>query len=232
MEDIDLGLPLEYEFYLKPTVEVAQNLLNCLLISETEEGRVVGRISETEAYTQDDPACHAFRGKTQRNAPMFESAGIAYVYLCYGVHYCFNAVTNHEGIGEAVLIRAVEPLVNWELMAKRRGIDPNTAPWNKRDSGSTTLRTRLGNHLCGGPGKLAQAFGISNKQNRVDLTSTTELWIASVQHTGIPKPQIVSSTRIGISAASERLWRFTLQNECFLSKPIPPTKACELEPIS
>ena len=103
-------------FFEKPTVKVAEDLLGCYLIN----GNCAGKIVETEAYLEDDPGSHSFKGKTNRNEKMFGEAGKAYIYFTYGMYYCFNVVTNKEGKGEAVLIRALEPVSEIELMKKRR----------------------------------------------------------------------------------------------------------------
>jgi DNA-3-methyladenine glycosylase len=172
------------------TIDVARRLLGCHLI----HGSCVGKIVETEAYLCDDPACHASRGMTKRNAPMFGPAGTAYVYFTYGMHYCFNVVTNIEGVGEAVLIRAVEPLEGIELMQKRR---------NKQDN----------KQLCSGPAKLVQAFGITMDQNGHDLSQGDfRIEFKSSDH------DVQVSSRIGISQGTHLPYRFCIKGSNFLSR--------------
>ncbi len=182
--------PLEVAFYLQPTVEVARALLGCWLVTCSETGWVGGRIVEAEAYTQDDPASHSYKGKTERNAAMFGPPGTAYVYLIYGVHECFNAVCQPEGVGEAVLIRALEPTVGLEQMYLRRG----QVHWTQ---------------LCRGPGNLARALGITRAMNGESLiTGRVQIWRGEP----VPDSQVGVSPRIGISQARERLWRFYVRN--------------------
>ncbi|HZT41346.1 MAG TPA: DNA-3-methyladenine glycosylase [Chthonomonadaceae bacterium] len=208
------GPPLPLAFYLQDTLVVAQALLGCILIHASPEGLTAGRISETEAYRSDDPASHAFRGQTARNATMFGPPGHAYIYLTYGMHYCLNAVTAPEGVAEAVLLRAVEPLAGVELMRRRRGLSEMGANPNDEKA-----RIRLGRALCGGPGKLCQAFGLDRTLNGCDLTVPARLWIASA---GEKKPEeasrIVATPRIGITQAVDRLWRFTLRGDLYTSR--------------
>jgi DNA-3-methyladenine glycosylase len=192
----DFGRNLPDSFFSVPTEDVARQLLGKLLVHNTADGVTAGRIVETEAYLfEDDPACHAARGKTVRNAAMFGSAGTAYVYLIYGIHYCFNVVTNREGVGEAVLVRALEPVCGLELMAARRGTEK-------------TLQ------LASGPGKLCCAMEIGRLQNGADLLHSP-LFLAD---DGYQADQIVSTGRIGISVAAELPLRFYLAGNPYISR--------------
>ncbi|MCS6775034.1 MAG: DNA-3-methyladenine glycosylase [Chloroherpetonaceae bacterium] len=210
------GAPLSRDFYRQDAVQLAPMLLNCILVHETAEGIRAGRITETEAYTQDEPACHAFRGRTLRNAVMFGPPGHAYIYFTYGMHHCMNAVSGPEGRGEAVLIRAVEPLVGLEQMLRARGL-PAPAPGAAL---TPAARVRLGRALCGGPGRLCQAFGLDRTLNGDDLTRRPRLWIAPPGvSAGFARPEsIVASPRIGISAGTDLLWRFTLRDDPYTSR--------------
>ncbi|HYG74591.1 MAG TPA: DNA-3-methyladenine glycosylase [Planctomycetota bacterium] len=193
-------LPLS--FYTKKTVTVAQALLGTVLVHDTAEGRAAGRIVETEAYLfENDPACHAHRGKTPRNAVMFGPPGHAYIYFIYGMYYCFNVVTAPEGVGEAVLIRALEPLDGIELMKRRRG--------------TSELK-----NLCSGPGKLVLALGLRPDQNGASLLSGP-LTIWTPESFNAPRPKksdIVSTPRIGINRGADLPLRFYLKGHPFASR--------------
>ncbi len=210
--------PLEQEFYLQNTIEAAKQLLDCILIYRSPQGVTAGRISETEAYLHNDPASHAFRGMTRRNAAMFEAPGRAYIYFTYGMHYCLNAVTAPREVGEAVLIRAVEPLFGWELMVDRRSL----SGWNIEDITTASTqediqkRLKFARLLSGGPAKLCQAFGLSSEQNGIDLTNGNTLWI-SKPSVSITK-EVLSSKRIGITKGVENPWRFTLSGDAYTSR--------------
>ena len=185
---------LRREFYLQDTVDVARGLLGKVLVHKTAEGILAGRIVETEAYLMDDPACHASRGVTPRNAPMFGPPGHAYIYFTYGMHFCMNAVTAPEGVGEAVLIRAVQPLLGVDLMMERRG-------------------TRVITNLASGPGKLCQAFGLGREQGGLDLTEGP-----LVIEEGEDVTEIITTTRVGIRLAAEKPWRFYQAGSRFISR--------------
>lgn len=185
---------LERTFYERNTVEVAKELLGCYLVHETPEGKTAGKIVETEAYLSDDPASHSFRGKTKRNASMFGPAGKAYVYLSYGMYRCFNVVTAKEHVGEAVLIRALEPVEGLDLMRKRRGISE-------------------AEKLCNGPGKLVIAMGMGKELDGADLL-TGPLTIRA--RDSLAESQ--ASPRIGITKAAELPLRFTLKGSRFVSR--------------
>lgn len=187
---------LPREFYLSDTLEVARNLLGKILVHRTDAGVFAGRIVETEAYLSNDPACHASRGITPRNANMFGEPGHAYVYFTYGMYHCFNTVTAPEGIGEGVLIRAVEPIEGLDLMSKNR----------------KTLDTK---NLTSGPGKLCQAFGIDKRHNGYDLLSES---LTIIDGPMIPSSDIVATTRIGIRLAAEKPWRFYIAGNPHVSR--------------
>jgi DNA-3-methyladenine glycosylase len=156
---------------------------------------VGGRIVETEAYDGEDPASHAFSGRTERNFAMFGPPAHAYVYRSYGIHWCLNFVCCREGHGAGVLIRAVEPLQGLDLMAQRRGVsDPYT--------------------LASGPGKLCQAMGVTRAHNALSLAQAPFLLLPRTDEI-----QLVSGPRIGISKAMDVPWRFGLAASRFTSRP-------------
>ncbi len=189
--------PLPRAFFARPTVTVARALLGCLLVHETPEGRVVGRLVEVEAYAGPrDPASHAYR-RTFRSEVMWGRPGIAYVYLSHGIHACMNVVTESLGRPGAVLLRALEPVDGVALMQRRRGID--------------ALRD-----LARGPGRLTQAMGITLAHNRADLAAEP-LYLARCDR---PSGPIVATPRIGISVATDRRWRFVVRGSPYLSRAV------------
>ena len=199
------GAPAPGTLFSGGTVAVARRLLGCVLVHDTPEGRAAGRIVETEAYLRNDPACHASRGMTPRTQVMFGPPGHAYVYLIYGMYWCFNVVTGPPGVGEAVLVRALEPLEGVPLMAARRGTDD--------------VRK-----LCSGPGKLVLALGIGKGENGADLREGPLQILSPGSYprekgkgaSGRAKIQV--TTRIGIRAAAELPLRFYVEGNPFVSK--------------
>jgi len=197
---VSSGMPLSLRFYRRPTVALAHDLLGKLLCSEGPAGRVTGRIVETEAYLgHGDPACHAARGRTERNAGMFGPAGMAYVYFIYGMYHCFNVVSEPEGTAGAVLIRALEPVDGIELMRQRRG------------------RERL-RDLASGPGKLCIALDIQRADDGCDLLGE-RIWLESQRRR---RPASISTTRIGISSGKQLPWRFCVADSPYLSGKVIP----------
>lgn len=185
--------PLAREFYERPTLGVAADLIGKVLVHETPAGSTSGVIVETEAYIgESDPACHAAPGPTRRNAPLYGAPGLAYVYLNYGIHYLVNAVTEPEGSPAAVLIRALEPLDGEALMRRRRvrGTGRRAASFDPFA-------------LCRGPGNLTRALGISLAQNGRDLTAGT----IRIEDRGLAPRPLAWSRRIGIRVGVEVEWR-------------------------
>ena len=196
---------LRKSFYQLPTITIAKQLLGTFLIHDSPQGKTVGRIVETEAYLfRDDPACHAHRGMTKRNAAMFGRAGSSYVYLIYGMYRCFNVVTAAKGVGEAVLVRALEPIEGLQLMQERRG-------------------TNKLKNLCSGPGKLAMAMGIGAEHDGLSLMRGALRIVDRVPIDGVSKSEpasecVVTTTRVGISVGVELPLRFYLAENDFISK--------------
>lgn len=198
------------DFLAEPVDLVAQHLLGCHLVREIEGQPVTVRIVETEAYDQDDPASHAFRGETARNRVMFGESGHLYVYFTYGMHYCCNVATGAAGRGSGVLIRAVEPLDNIDLLEQRRGL--------------------TGTSVTNGPGKLCQALGIDLTMNGHDLHLPPLVLTDASLH---PGETITQSPRIGISKATDLLRRFHITGNRFVSrgpKHLVGTIVAPLEP--
>lgn len=196
-------MKLNDAFYRRGNVtRIARDLLGKVLYTRVEGVVTAGAIVETEAYSWRERGCHAFgERKTARNAVMFLGGGVAYVYLCYGIHYLFNVVTNGPDVPEAVLIRAVQPVEGLEVMKSRRAIF-------NRDI-----------HLTSGPGKLTRALGIGRSFNGKSLLDD-EIWIEDIG-TKVASKNIVSGARIGIDYAGEdaRLpWRFTIRGNAWVSK--------------
>jgi DNA-3-methyladenine glycosylase len=188
---------LDRDFYARPVLEVARDLVGCVV----RHGGAAGRIVEAEAYHQEEPACHAWVGLTARTKPLFGPAGLAYVYRSYGIHALLNAVSSEEGEGAAVLIRALEPLEGIDVMRSRRGLERLT-------------------DLCSGPGKLTQALGIGLELNETSLLGDGPIEV--LPRSAAP-PRIVASERVGITRAVELPWRFSDANAArFVSSPRPP----------
>lgn len=201
-------LPLSF-FSQYDTRTLAQKLLGCELVHESPDGLTSGIIVETEAYLQDDPACHAFNRRTARTEPMYGIAGTVYVYLIYGMYQCFNIVSNAEGIGEAVLIRALQPTAGIDLMGMRRLTRPGKTPIIST-TGKVTLK-----ELCRGPGKLVQAMGIERDRHNGTSLSGNTLYVRPQ----VTAPEaVISGPRIGINVGRELPYRYYIKDNIFVSK--------------
>jgi DNA-3-methyladenine glycosylase len=183
-------------FYERSVHELARDLLGCVV----RHGETAGRIVETESYHMDEPACHAYVGLTERTRTLFGPPGRAYVYRSYGIHALLNAVAEAEGVGAAVLIRALEPVDGVELMRRRRGLE------------------RL-EDLCSGPGKLTQALGIGLSLNGSSLVDGPIELLD--REPGAREPRVVVGERVGITKAAELPWRFCDADSRHVSRPWP-----------
>lgn len=201
--------PLPSTYFERPTLDVARDMLGTVLVRHDPSGpTMVGRVVETEAYTQDDPAFHGWglldpdTGELRhegRAADLFRGPGTAYVYLIYGSHWLLNVVTEPEGVGGAVLVRAVEPVEGLRHMRNNR---PG----------------RSGVELTNGPGKLTEAFGIDGDQHGTDLTGPPVFF---AEDAPVPDEQVSTTSRIGLSKGIEHQWRFIIEGNRFVSKATP-----------
>ena len=190
----------EKSFYLQDPVTVAKQLLGKNICRQTDKGLMIGKIVETEAYlSENNPACHAYTRRTPRNSNMFEEGGRSYVYIIYGYYFCFNVVTGLKDKGEAVLIRAVEPLDGIDIMSEYRTVE------KIKD-------------LTNGPSKLCIAMNINKSQNGLDLINGNELFITDNEIT--LEKDIVTTTRIGLTQGTDLPLRYYIRCNKYVSKVV------------
>lgn len=189
-------------FFQQDTVLAARKLLGSLLVHRTAEGPVGGMIVETEAYVGAiDKACHAHKGRGPRTEIMFHEGGLAYIYLIYGMYYCFNVVIGPAGEGNAVLIRALEPVFGLDLMQRRR-------------------KTQILQNLCSGPGRVCQALAIGKKEYGMDLCAGDSP-LQVLPYRQYADRQIIASPRVNVDYAEEAAawpWRFSVAANPFVSR--------------
>lgn len=193
----------EKDFYLRNVEDVAKDLLSSFIIKKQNKNILAAKIVEVEAYSQlNDEASHSFNGISKRNSPMFEEGGILYVYFIYGVYFCANVVTGKKNYGDAVLIRAVEPVFGIEKMSLNR--------FNKK-----IISEKEKINLTNGPGKFCRAFAIDKNDNSTDLTGEN---VFILKFKNPQKENIITTTRIGITKSKELKRRFYLKDNPFVSK--------------
>lgn len=197
--------PFDRAFFAQPTLQVARALLGQWLMiqHDSDHPPIVTRIVETEAYTQDDPACHAFKGPTPRAKSLFGPPGLAYVYLIYGMYHCLNVVTAPTGEGGAVLFRALEPVFHPQHPTGFETLKPAQSP----------LQTH-------GPGRLCKALGITKAlHNELDMTHPQSPLRLLPSGNHLPDKAVMITTRIGISKATDYPWRFYVKDNRWVSVP-------------
>ena len=188
---------LPRSFYNRPTLDVASDILGKFIVFNSPIGKLSARIVEVEAYIgQDDPACHAARGMTKRNRPMFGPAGFSYIYLIYGMYNCLNFVTEPEGTPAAILLRGAEPDEGSDLMQQ-------------------TSQKSSTSGLLSGPGKFCRAFGLTTEQNNLDLTGD----LIYIENRNVEITNIKRARRVGISVGQDLLWRFYDADSTSVSNP-------------
>jgi DNA-3-methyladenine glycosylase len=195
--------PLRESFFARSALEVARDLIGCTFLFAGSGGRIV----ETEAYRQDDPCCHAYNGRTARNAVLFGPPGRLYVYFTYGMHFCSNVACEEEGVGAGVLLRALEPERGVERMVERRGVS----------------EPRL---LASGPARLAQALGIGREHGGLPVWEPPLAILPRAAGAGgapATEPPIVATARIGVRGGDQKPWRFVDGDSRFLSRPLSRT---------
>jgi DNA-3-methyladenine glycosylase len=184
---------LPADFFARSVHEVAPELIGVTLLVDGVGGKIV----EAEAYDQEDPASHGYRGRTPRNAAMFGPPGHAYVYRSYGIHWCLNLVCEKEGTANAVLLRALEPTHGLDAMRERRGLDD----------------PRL---LCSGPGRLCQSLGVTREHDGLPLDRSPFELLARDRDV-----EVVAGPRVGITRAAELPWRYAERDSRYLSRALP-----------
>lgn len=207
-------LPLTY-YEDHDTLTLSQLLLGCELVHDSPEGRTAGVIVETEGYVTGDPACHAYRRETKRNGAMFGPAGTLYVYQIYNHYNCINVVTKPVGIGEAVLIRALEPTEGVELMSLRRNEAFKTGFERYRQNTIDPSTPKGFQNLCNGPGKLVISLGISRQHDNGASLVDGSIYIRPRLLTDF---DMVTTTRIGITQGIDLPYRYYIKGNRFVSK--------------
>ena len=202
-----LGRRLPPEFFTLNAEKLAPQLLGKVLVRVWENHCLGGMICETEAYTEDDPASHTFRGMNARNRSMFATPGTMYVYQSYGIHWCLNIKSGVEGRGEGVLIRALQPLYGQETMRKMRHL-PQAKPEHE---------------LCNGPGKLTQALAIDKRFDGLSINKEN-IFLFEPSDKVLEQSALTRGPRIGISEGLDLMWRFALKKHPCLSKPFPAVR--------